>query len=505
MPLLSTREKATVESERLIREVSEKPSSAFPRGAVSLFFVFALSLAYWTYLFFATEMLAKFDAYAYEWLGKMIYEKGWGEFFRSGPHREPFYPFMISLAMRIGDSLSISYHWIQKLFQVLFLLASQILTLQLLRELRIRGSLQCLTLLYVGFSPSIVGSSFSLFSEISSLPFVPAMILAAVASWKSIPGASLAKVMGWGAASGALALLATMTRGIFQHVFYVSLIPFLFLLVSAWRAKTGKVALNILAYLCAALLIVQPGVVGYKLANKIHNGKYQLTDRYANLLYGNASKRARELTPRILLMHLASIPGYGVCRAFFSASECEYCQPETIEGIQSRELGVLLQGVPEERQNARKIELAGERFLEKPLHYLLFMLIESARMFFWESTQLAFVQYPAWLKGLFDFGPLRNGLRLVVSALTFAGVAYLASCVLGSLRERRDPGLPEPETSPVGLFMLLAIAAVIGLYSLFTVVPRYGVPIAPLYLASIALMAEHALLRRTKGPREVPR
>ena len=35
------------------------------------------------------------DASFYEKLGKMIHEAGWETYFRTGPHREPFYPFLI--------------------------------------------------------------------------------------------------------------------------------------------------------------------------------------------------------------------------------------------------------------------------------------------------------------------------------------------------------------------------------------------------------------------------
>ena len=77
--------------------------------------VFLICLAYWGYLIFSSSMQISWDAIGYEKLGLIIYEKGWKEFFITGPHREPLYPFVISLSMGIADYFSVSYQLIQKI------------------------------------------------------------------------------------------------------------------------------------------------------------------------------------------------------------------------------------------------------------------------------------------------------------------------------------------------------------------------------------------------------
>ena len=130
-------------------------------------FAFILSGLYWIYLALTSQMLILYDAFGYEQLGTIIYQQGWGEFFRAGPSREPFYPFLISVSMHIADACSVSYHSIQKIIQILFLLTSQFLVLKILKNLRVQPLLCALTILYLGFSPALVNAAFSLFSEIA--------------------------------------------------------------------------------------------------------------------------------------------------------------------------------------------------------------------------------------------------------------------------------------------------------------------------------------------------
>ena len=79
--------------------------------------VFLLSLIYWVYLVFSAQMQISQDAIGYEGLGRMIYQKGWQEFFETGPQYEPLYPSTISISMSIADRFSISYQLVQKFFQ----------------------------------------------------------------------------------------------------------------------------------------------------------------------------------------------------------------------------------------------------------------------------------------------------------------------------------------------------------------------------------------------------
>ena len=88
--------------------------------------VFLTTFLYWIYLVFTSRMTIAFDAIDYESLGKMLAEKGWIEFFRTGPHREPFYPALIAVCMRLGNFFGLSYQLIQVLIQFLILFLTQI-------------------------------------------------------------------------------------------------------------------------------------------------------------------------------------------------------------------------------------------------------------------------------------------------------------------------------------------------------------------------------------------
>jgi len=128
-----------------------KPSKS-TESNTTIVWAFALSILYWIYLFFTSDPIVVFDAIGYEQLGRMISQEGWIKFFETGPNREPLYPFLISISMRIADILSISYLEIQKLFQIMILLSAQILTLRLFKLLDISKKIIPFILLYIGFS-----------------------------------------------------------------------------------------------------------------------------------------------------------------------------------------------------------------------------------------------------------------------------------------------------------------------------------------------------------------
>jgi len=144
----------------------------FSLNSIALPGALALCWLYWLYLFLASQMEIAMDASGYEILGSRIYQQGWDEYFRTGPNREPLYPFVISLAMRIGDFFSWPYPAVQKTFQILMLGFSQLLALRILRTLKVNQIVRAFVILYLGFSPALVNSAFSLFSEILTYPLM---------------------------------------------------------------------------------------------------------------------------------------------------------------------------------------------------------------------------------------------------------------------------------------------------------------------------------------------
>jgi hypothetical protein len=59
---------------------------------------FLASFIYWIYLTLTSHMIIEYDAINYEKMGKILAEKGWLEYFLSGPNREPLYPLLSKIS-----------------------------------------------------------------------------------------------------------------------------------------------------------------------------------------------------------------------------------------------------------------------------------------------------------------------------------------------------------------------------------------------------------------------
>ena len=455
--------------------------------------VFCMCLVYWIYLICAAQIEIKHDAIGYEQLGTMLYKQGWVEYFRTGPNREPIYPFLISISMRTADGLSISYHLIQKIIQVALLFATQILVFFILRKIKIKPLLEAVILLYVGFSPAIINAAFSLFSEIASYPFVPGIIIASALSWRSIHS-DTRRSLSFSALAAFLFAMATFSRGVFYYIYYVFLIPFIVLMVVSFVKEKRRACINSIISIISAVVVFHLCIIPYKWMNKIYNGQYEITDRSVRLLYGNASKRARPLTSRVLLAHLASIPGSGVCQMFFNYDECKYCEFQVVDGIHSRELPPLLTEVPIGQVNKKIVKITTQLVFKHPFQYVTFMFIEGARLFFWESTRIGNVIYPVWLQNLFEYRLFKDPLRLLVSLMSIFGFIYLFIYVSQNITKVFS-ALAD-DCLIYSFFILLMIILYIGCYSLFSTVTRYALPIAPLNLISIALLCEQVMVEK---------
>ena len=91
---------------------------------------FLLPCFFWIYLLFSTHMDIRHDAVQFEYLGKVMANEGWAAFLKQGPTLEPLYPWIISLSMKMGAVLGISYQKIQSCFQIFLLFITQILLYQ---------------------------------------------------------------------------------------------------------------------------------------------------------------------------------------------------------------------------------------------------------------------------------------------------------------------------------------------------------------------------------------
>lgn len=466
--------------------------------------LYVICFCYWGYLFFNAAPILKFDAVQYEYMGSVIYKEGWVEYFRTGPYREPLHPFIISMAMRIADYFTISYYPILKIFQLLLLLITFTLTHKILNHMRIDVRIQWPILLYLGLSPSLVNSAFSLFREITILPFMPAIILFNVYSWAAIHKGDTAKVVWSSLALGLAFLGATFTRDSFFCLFFLSLIPYLIVIFRSLFSKNKFLLKHAGLYLSLTILGFYPPVMGFQYLTKLYNPNFQIMSReYAKVLYGTASKRARFFTPRELLTHLAFVPGGGFCQRFFKVEECKACDFDVVDTIYHTELSLLLQDIPENHQVAKILLLTVEKIREKPLQYILFMIMEGMKMFFWESTQIGFVLYPSWLTALFNFSLFKDGLRLTLALLSlFATLhTFVYLCGKRSFLLKEGPHHPSAITT---FFILYLIFTYTLTFTSITVITRYAFPLGSLFLCLIALSAHIFLNRAVKNePRKI--
>ena len=445
-------------------------------------YCFVVSLAYWVYLFFASRMSMSCDAIGYEELGKLLYQKGWKAYFLTGPNREPFYPWLVSISMRLGVWMGISYMYIQKFFQILILAVSQFILYRFLVLLNIRRGIIAGAVLYFGFSPSIVNTGFSLYSEIATYVFILGIIGSTYFLWKRTQEKKFWKVLGWGICLGFCFTGSIFLKGIMELVF-----PLYFLVLLGvfmrWQKKE-KASWKWALPLMVAAVIFYGIIGGYKWLNYRYNHSFVFTDRGSWALYGNTIRRMEPLTFKRFLVNLASVPGEGACRAFFPEGECYFWSAQKSDSIgipRNNELSGL--GISADEINKVLVHDSIKAALRNPFQYALLSATEAVKMLFWESTRIAFVQYPEWLERLFASGIVKNGIRLIVSGLTILAFFYLWSRSVGGI--------------------LLAtkwfLTIYIVLHSVFLTVPRWALPLAPLYIIIIAYFFDQMTLFYKEG------
>lgn len=455
------------------------------------FAIFCFCFFYWACLIAVSGMVIQFDAIGYEDLGRVIYEGGMDSFLRKGPTREPLYPCLVALSMFLSDMWGGTYMFYQKIIQVLLLFSTQIMTLGILRTLRVSKVWQMAAVLYLGVSPGIINGTFSLFSEIGAFLFVALFVWIAAASF----GHLLKSERPWqktfflAFSSGLVLLLAAFTKAIFIYVFYLFLLPFVFLLLRQIyvrnRLSSALTFLYILVFSCSFL----SGVHMWKSANLKYNGNYAFASRGEALFYGNVSKRVRPLSFERLGAHFLSIPGEGVCRKVYPSDLCREASFFGADDFRGAELSLFLENIPAKDRMARLMEISFGKIREHPVRYVIFYVLEFPRMFFWESTRIGFVQYPDWLASLYDNLLFRNGIRLVVSLLTVSGFVFMFFFLVRR-RHLFFESSQQGERYRICFFIFWMILTYTALYSMFTIVVRYALPLSPLFIAVVAGWAD---------------
>lgn len=455
-----------------------------------VFWAFFLSLAYWLSLVLTSHMEISCDAVGYESLGKTLAGKGWLDYFLNGPAREPLYPLIVSISMRIAAFFSFPYQSIQTFFQLCILFIAQLLMLRILRLLRMNNWISAFTVFYLGVSPVIVNSALSLFSEIATYPLILAIILFMFKTWVSLSGPK-SRIIIFSIASGLLLVLITLTKGIFEVIVPVFIGLFF---LSALFTHNRRLILNALMSVAFVLVVFYSLITGYKLTNKVFNGNFVITNRGSVMFYGGVARRAEPLTGKRFFSCLAYLPGEGVCEAIFGKEECSFWSNPKSDEFGFKKVGELTaKGLRPEEIDREITRAALGKVLQNPAQSFLLWFMEGLKMAFWESTQVGFVAYPAGLSALFSWPPIKNGLRLLMACWTFAALIYLVNYLL---RLNRSVFEPQENTGILLFFITIFIFLFTSVHALCSILIRYSFPIVPLYLIIIAFFTQKMVFRR---------
>ena len=278
--------------------------------------VFLIPILWWTYLFFTTQFVVVFDSAGYEEAGKMIAHQGWAEFLRQGPQREPMFPGLIALSMRLGDWWGMSYYYPLKMIGTSFLLLTMVFSYRLMRMMAINQWMACLFVFYLGISPTMTTSSMRLWSEFAAYPWVVLAVLCTIKSWNFLDGApddrrENLKVAGHAVMVALMFLLVMSVKAIAEGVLLFYLWPFYWRVFSSWRSRNFVKARQA-AIFCLVVFMVFEGVVCvYKTYNYHYNGSFAFTNRGDWALYGNTVRRMQPLTLKRLGAAVAFVPAGG--------------------------------------------------------------------------------------------------------------------------------------------------------------------------------------------------
>ncbi len=463
--------------------MKQKPFSVIILG------VFLSSLLFWIYLIFNTQQVLENDAIGYEQLGRLIHTQGYIPYFETGPNREPFYPSLVALSMYLEPMLSISYTKIIATLSVIFLFISQLLTYCLLQRLNVRPLICVIILIYFGLSPALANTAFSLYSEIAAIPFVLMAAWLTAHSFETLPRQRSVHNCLIGVALGLLFITITLTKSIFEPIFFIFVIVYLGFFLKSLIQNNKRILLNTLVLLLTFYTVYAIPIHAYKMLNKKYNNHYAITDRGSWALYGSCALKTEPLTPRGFLIALAHVPGKGACTKFFTIEECSYWEPNvTSDSLGAAKLGEFrAMKIPEEEADQFFLTASKDRVMEHPFQFTLLSTLDWIKMFFWESTKIGFVTYPPWLAKIHDTGIFKDGLRLLVSLVSLIAFFGLIGFLRSPLDFRRLPTTEAYQCFSLFVIVLFYTA----LHALFNTVPRWALPIAPLYLLAIGYALQH--------------
>ncbi len=426
---------------------------------ISIFLVSVLYLGYHGYV---SQMVIVQDAETFRTLAETIKNNGLIALVRQGTDREPFYPFVISLALRLSEILRVSFQDIQKFIQIGFLILAQGLLFIILRKLKIRPWIIAATILYFALSPAVLNSALSLWSEAVTYPFVLGIILLAPRIRQKLSTAFLL----------ALCFIPLVfTKTVFEYIVWL-FTAYLIVLIISQLKKHPAFSKKLLLALAVFLATYSLPVHFYKSANQKYHDTYAITSRGNLMLYGNAHFRTEPLTQERLFTLVQSIPGNPLS---ISAAT---------DGAGYEEMNRLKEkGLTAPQVNREILKSSLREIFRNPFQYSLLTFMQSIHMFFWESTTIGFVVYPSWLEKIYNLAVIINPLRCVIAFLTLVALIF---SLFSLWQKRKEIFNMQDEPTLLLFFTSIILVSYIGLHSVITVLTRYILPIVPLYLIILA-------------------
>ena len=438
-------------------------------------------------------MLIIQDAIGYEYLGKLLNDQGWLAYFQTGPNREPVYPFLISISMRLGDYLHLPYAFIQKYVHIILMLLTQCLVWKILDQLKTHTLLICAALLYIAFSPALINSTFSLFCEIATYPFILLLLLCLTRSWMIIQNdqTKIKMVSVWAIRSALLSILLTLQKGVFELIIPILVLPFLFIFFSHLKNNKQK-CVGAFLFSLIFLLGFYSAISIYKGLNQKFNGQYVVTNRGSFALYGNIARRNQPLNAERLKTAWAFVPGENVCIDLFGHDACRFWSYRISDDLaKEKEAQLTAQNLSQAQISKEFNKSAIQLFRSNPFKQIFFMGLESLKMFFWETrNNIGFVVYPSWMTQFYEHRAFFYILSFVTATFALISLIYtLVWLTKNASNEYRFAFL---------LFSIILTLSFIGLHSFFFVLPRYALPIVPLFVILIAFLLQQTIINKIK-------
>ena len=446
-------------------------SSKLGRGYIFIFFLIFL---YWVYLVLTTTPILAYDALGYESAGRFLMEKGWIQYFVTGPNREPLFPLIVSWSMALEQWIG----WPYPVFCKIFLLSFYALTIagvyQLIMMMGARRNTAAWACIYLGISPAILNSTLWMWSEAASYPWVVGIILASVKIWQSVVEAhKTVAVMRSAACLSVMFFMLTMVKAMASVIFMVYLLPFFGVgLYYAFKKdihRLGRVFLAVL--IMAGIYFI--AIEEYKNLNYRYNGHYAITFQSPGVLFGNTVRRLTPLTKDRLIQAVLFVPRLGFCQHFYKEDcifwGCEYS--DEITKMTTKKMQDL--GFNYQQKQGFFMSESLRLFGKHPFQEFFMSCLEATKMFFWE-TKLFFVNYPRWLDRLYCTPFIVYGLSFTWSLLSVSGLIF------GINRSWR---LRKSKEGAAFLFTTSFVLCFMACYSLFFIDLRYALPIAPLFVA----------------------